>query len=109
MLPQTFRENGILYEKYPLYELGVQEEKRDAVITKEPDYLVFGSAMGAKAYFEEMERRGARNTKSRYVCIGEQCAREVQKYAEEPPLTAEESSVDAIAACLCAEVYGKNF
>ena len=109
VLPQTFRENGILYEKYPLYELGVQEEKRDAVITKEPDYLVFGSAMGAKAYFEEMERRGARNTKSRYVCIGEQCAREVQKYAEEPPLTAEESSVDAIAACLCAEVYGKNF
>lgn len=104
VLPQTFRENGILYEEYPLYELGVQEEKRDAVVAKEPDYLVFGSAMGAKAYFEGMERRGARNTKSRYVCIGEQCAGEVQKYAAQPPLVAEKADVGAIVDCLCKAV-----
>ncbi len=104
VLPQTFRENGILYEEYPLYELGVQEEKRDAVVAKEPDYLVFGSAMGAKAYFEGMEKKGARNTKSRYVCIGEQCAGEVQKYAAQPPLVAEEADVGAIVDCLCSSV-----
>lgn len=104
ILPHTFRKRGIPYEEHPLYELGVQEGKRDAVITKEPDYIVFGSAMGAKAYFEEMERRGARNTKSRYVCIGEQCAKEVQKYAAQPPLIAEKADVGAIVDCLCKAV-----
>ncbi len=104
ILPYTFRKRGIPYAEYPLYELGVQEEKRDAVITKEPDYLVFGSAMGAKAYFEEMERRGARNTKSRYVCIGEQCAKEVRKYVTDPPLIAEKADVGAIVDCLCNAV-----
>ncbi len=104
VLPQTFRERGIPNEEHPLYELGVQEEKRDAVLTREPDYLVFGSAMGAKAYFEEMERRGSRNSKSRYVCIGEQCAKEVQKYTAQPPLIAEKADVGAIVDCLCSSV-----
>lgn len=103
VLPQTFREHGIPCEEHPLYELGVQEEKRETVIAKEPDYIVFGSAMGAKAYFEGMERRGARNTKSRYVCIGEQCAKEVQKYAAQPPLIAEKADVGAIVDCLCSD------
>ena len=104
VLPQTFRERGIPNEEHPLYELGVQEEKRDAVLTREPDYLVFGSAMGAKDYFEGMERRGSRNSKSRYVCIGEQCAKEVQKYAAQPPLIAEKADVGAIVDCLCSSV-----
>lgn len=103
VLPQTFREHGIPCEEHPLYELGVQEEKRETVIAKEPDYIVFGSAMGAKAYFEGMERRGARNTKSRYVCIGEQCAKEVKKYAAQPPLIAEKADVGAIVDCLCSD------
>lgn len=100
ILPHTFRKRGIPYAEHPLYELGVQEEKRDAVITKEPDYLVFGSAMGARAYFEGMEKKGIRNTRSRYVCIGEQCAKEVRKYVAEPPLIAEKADVYAIADCL---------
>ena len=100
ILPHTFRKRGIPYAEHPLYELGVQEEKRDAVITKEPDYLVFGSAMGARAYFEGMEKKGIRNTRSRYVCIGEQCAKEVRKYVAEPPLIAERADVYAIADCL---------
>ncbi len=104
ILPHTFRKRGIPYEEHPLYELGVQEGKRDAVITKEPDYIVFGSAMGAKDYFEGMERRGSRNSKSRYVCIGEQCAKEVQKYAAQPPLIAEKADVGAIVDCLCSSV-----
>ncbi len=104
ILPHTFRKRGIPYEEHPLYELGVQEGKRDAVITKEPDYIVFGSAMGAKDYFEGMERRGSRNSKSRYVCIGEQCAKEVQKYAAQPPLIAEKADAGAIVDCLCSSV-----
>ena len=101
MLPQIFREQGIPYTEYALYELAVQEKKRDAVIGREPDYIVFGSAMGARAYFEGLEKNGIQNTKSRFVCIGEWCAKEVQKYVTKPPLTAKESSVDAIAECLC--------
>lgn len=101
VMPRIFRERDIPYKEYALYELGVQGEKRDAVIAKEPDYIVFGSAMGAKAYFEGLEKKGIRNTKSRHVCIGEYCAKEVHKYAAKPPLTAEKADVDAIADCLC--------
>lgn len=109
ILPHTFRKRGIPYAEYPLYELGVQEEKRDAVIAKEPDYLVFGSAMGARAYFEGMEKKDAQNTKSRYVCIGEQCAGEVQKYAAQPPLVAEEASVEGIVDCLKAACFAQTW
>lgn len=101
ILPRIFRERGIPCMEYALYELGVQEKKRDAVIAREPDYIVFGSAMGARAYFEGLEKNGIQNTGSRYVCIGEWCAKEVQKYAVQPPLIGAQSSVDAIAACLC--------
>lgn len=104
ILPVTFRERGIPYEEYALYELGVQEQKRDAVMTKEPDYIVFGSAMGAKAYFEGLEKNGLQNTRSRYVCMGEWCGREVKKYVQTSPFIAEESSVDAVAECLCREL-----
>lgn len=104
----VFQEQGISYMDYPLYELGVQEQKRDAVIDKEPDYIIFGSAMGVRAYFEGLKEKGRHNTKSRYVCIGEWCAKEVQKYVVAPPLVAEESSVDAVAACLCREIAGKE-
>lgn len=101
ILPSTFQERGIPYTEYPLYELSVQEDKRDAVIAKEPDYIVFGSAMGARAYFEGLEKSGLQNARSRFVCIGERCAKEVCKFGAKPPLIAEESSVDAIAECLC--------
>ena len=104
ILPLTFREKKIPCVEYPLYELGVQEEKRDAVIAKEPDYIVFGSAMGVRAYFEGLQKKGIGNTKSRYVCIGECCAKEVSQYTDTQPLIAEESSVSAVAECLCREI-----
>lgn len=108
ILPQIFCERGIPYREHPLYELGVQENKRDAVICKEPDYIVFGSAMGAGAYFEGLEQKDMQNTKSRYVCIGEWCAREVRRHVDTQPLVAGEAGVDAVVSCLCREVCGKE-
>ncbi len=108
LLPQIFDERGIPYTEYPLYELGVQEDRRDAVIGRELDYIVFGSAMGAGAYFEGLEQKGIQNTKSRYVCIGEWCAGEVYGHVKTQPLTAEEATVDAVAACLCREVHERG-
>lgn len=103
-LLRTFEERGVLYTEYTLYELEVQEQRRDRMIWKQPDYMVFGSAMGALAYFEGLRRNHLQNTKSRYVCIGEWCAKEVQKYSETAPLIAEEASVDALVACLRREL-----
>lgn len=108
IMPSIFREKGISYMEYPLYELGVQEQKRNAVLTNQPEYIVFGSAMGARAYFEGLQEKELQNTKSRYVCIGEWCAKEVQKYVQAPFLIAEESSVDAVAECLCREIDSKE-
>ncbi len=107
-MPSVFQERGISYREYPLYELGVQESKRDAVIDTEPDYIVFGSAMGARAYFEGLREKGRHNTKSRYVCIGEWCAKEVRKHVGVPPLVAEEASTDSVAECLCEEIESKS-
>lgn len=104
ILPLVFREKEIPCEEFALYELTVQEQKREAVIAKEPDYLIFGSAMGARAYFEGLRKSGRVNTKSQYVCMGEWCAAEVQKYVKTPVLTAEESSVYAVAECICREI-----
>ncbi len=108
MLPQIFAENDLAYCEYPLYELVVCEEKRDTVLTKKPDYMVFGSAMGVRAYFEGMEQSGVRNDVSRYVCIGEQCGEELRKHTRREYLTAKESSAEAVAACICEDAVDKK-
>ena len=100
-LPLIFKEKGISFVDYPIYELEIQKEKRISSITKEPDYIVFGSAMGVGTYFEGMEQAGLVNTRSRYVCIGKLCGEELKKHTESHFLTAQESSVDSIVECLC--------
>ncbi len=103
-LPRIFTEQGIPFTEYPLYELGIREEKRAAVIPQRPDYIVFGSAMGVRAYFEGMEAAGLTNIKSRYVCIGELCGEELKKHTDGQFLTARESSVNAVVKCLYEDI-----
>ena len=103
-LPRIFTEQDIPFTEYPLYELGIREEKRAAVIPQRPDYIVFGSAMGVRAYFEGMEAAGLTNIKSRYVCIGELCGEELKKHTDGHFLTARESSVNAIVKCLYEDI-----
>ncbi|MDE6214720.1 MAG: uroporphyrinogen-III synthase [Lachnospiraceae bacterium] len=108
-LPRIFTEKGISFLEYPLYELEVQEKKRAAAIGKEPDYLVFGSAMGVRTYFEGMEQAGLENTKSRYVCIGKLCGEELKKHTGRSFLTAQESSVEGIVEGVCRDVGNKTY
>lgn len=103
-LPRIFSEKGISFVEYPIYDLEIEEEKRAAAVIRKPDYIVFGSAMGVRAYFEGMEQAGVTNTKSRYVCIGEQCGEELRKYTDKSFLTAREAGVEAIVECLCEDV-----
>lgn len=95
-LPRIFAGKGLAFLEYPLYDLEIQEEKRGTVIGKEPDYIVFGSAMEARAYFEGMRQTGTVNEKSRYVCIGKRCGEELKKYTERSFITARESSAEAV-------------
>lgn len=99
-LPRIFMEKGIPFTEYPLYELGVREEKRATVIAKQPHYIVFGSAMGVRAYFEGMEEAGLCSEKSRYVCIGPVCAEELRTHTERDFLVAEEAVAEAVVECL---------
>lgn len=103
-LPRIFSEKGIHFVEYPIYDLEVEEEKRAAAVLRKPDYIVFGSAMGVRAYFEGMEKAGVTNTESRYVCIGERCGEELRKYTDKSFLTAREAGVEAIVECLCEDV-----
>ena len=95
--------------EHPLYELEVQEKKRTAAIEKEPDCIVFGSAMGVRTYFEGMEQAGVENTRSRYICIGELCGEELRKHTESSFLTAQESSVEGIVERVCKDVGNKTY
>lgn len=103
-LPRIFSEKGIPFVEYPIYDLEVEKEKRAAAVIRKPDYIVFGSAMGVRAYFEGMEQAGVTNTKSRYVCIGERCGEELRKYTDKRFLTAREAGVEEIVECLCEDV-----
>lgn len=100
LLPHVFTTKGIPFREHPLYELGIQQEKRDAVIDKKPDCIIFGSAMGVGAYFEGLEQAGLCNEKSQYVCIGAMCAEELKKHTKSDFLIAEEASVEAVVKCL---------
>lgn len=99
-LSRVFTEKGISFLEYPIYGLTVCEEKRAASVRREPDYIVFGSAMGVRAYFEGMKKAGVINEKSCFVCIGELCGEELKRHTTRQFLTAEESSVEGIAACI---------
>lgn len=98
-----FTQKGISFLEYPIYDLTVCDKKRAAAVVKEPDYIVFGSAMGVRAYFEGLLQAGAANEKSRFVCIGPLCGQELQKYTKKPFLTARESGVQAIVECIYSD------
>lgn len=72
-------------------------------MTKMPDYIVFGSAMGVRAYFQGMEQGGIRNEKSCYICIGERCGEELRKHTDASCLVAEKADVTGIVECLCRD------
>lgn len=103
-LPHIFAGRGIPFLDYPIYGLEIEEGKRSLVIVREPDYIVFGSAMGVRAYFEGIRQAGFTDRKSRYVCIGERCGEELKKYTDENFLTAREPGVKAIVECLCENI-----
>lgn len=99
-LPRIFIEKGLPFLEYPLYDLEIQEEKRATVIGKEPDYIVFGSAAGVRAYFEGRAQAETANEKSRYVCIGKRCGEELKKHTERSFITAREYGAEAIAEAI---------
>lgn len=98
-LPGIFAAKQLAFADHPLYEIRVCEEKCTKVLSEKPDYIVFGSAMGARAYFEGCKKAGVTDERSRYVCIGEKCGAEVRKHAA-AFLVAEKPCIEAIAACI---------
>lgn len=102
-LPRIFAGKGISFSEYPIYDLEIEEKKRAAAIKRKPDYVVFGSAMGVRAYFEGVMQAGLTNEESRYVCIGERCGEELRKYTDRNFLTAREAGVEAIVECVCED------
>jgi uroporphyrinogen III methyltransferase/synthase len=103
-LPRLFDDRGIPYLDWPLYELTVCDKKRGEAVRKRPDYVVFGSAMGVRAYFEGIKQEGQSSPESRYVCIGERCGEELCRHTGAPFLAAREASIEGIVACLCEAV-----
>lgn len=108
-LSRIFTERELPFFEYPLYDLEIQEEKRAAVIGKEPDYIVFGSAAGVRAYFEGMKRAETANEKSRYVCIGKRCGEELKKHTGRSFITARESGAEAVAEAVFHDNVGRGF
>lgn len=108
-LPMIFEAKKLPFVDYPLYELRVCEEKRAGILSMRPDYIVFGSAMGARAYFEGRKRTGMTDDCSKYVCIGESCGAEVRKHTAALFLTAERPCVEAIVECIRKDNSGRQY
>lgn len=106
-LPRIFEGKQIPFVDHPLYEIRVREEKCDEALSKKPDYIVFGSAMGARAYFEGRKKAGMADEGRRYVCIGEKCGAEVRKHTA-AFLVAERPCIEAVAACIREDHSGSS-
>lgn len=121
-LPQIFEEKGLSFIEFPLYEIGVDEERREQAMAETPDYVVFGSGSGVRAYFAGrkravdkaglgeliLEAEVSMGKHPRYVCMGEACGRELARFTEENFLAAQESSMEGIAACICSDIEGQE-
>lgn len=124
-LPRLFKEKGLAFTEFPLYEIDVNERKREQAVRHEPDYVVFGAGSGVRAYFDGIAKWGGASgqgqkgltddgagqnvlaqTVPRYVCMGEACAGVLAQYAKGSFLAAKESSIAGIVECICADVQG---
>lgn len=111
-LPGTFAKKKLAFYEFPLYEMGIEEKKREKALQEKPDYVVFGAASGVRAWFEEplpnapvpagRDGRDGRKVPG-YVCMGEACGRQLRELGVENFLTARESSIAGITECLCRE------
>lgn len=104
-LPAVFAERRIPCEDYPLYELETAEEKCAALPEGPVDYIVFGSASGAKAW---LERAAAVKPLKKYVCIGKQCAKMLAQKGISDYITGEPYTIEGVIACLRAEQSGNQ-
>ncbi len=113
ILPALFQQQNLPFVDVPLYNIEVQKEKRAVALQKKSDYVVFGSAMGVRAYFEGIEEQTVeyvqqtnvenhrkKSLEPRYLCVGDRCKEELEKYTTESILTAKEASIEGIVSCL---------
>lgn len=126
-LPKIFAEKGLPFTEFPLYEIGVDEKKREQAMKETPDYVVFGAGSGVRAYFDGKKRSvdavvfgestsdrntsyedGSDDRRIRYVCMGEVCGRELASFTKEKFLVAQESSVAGIVECICRNAEKRN-
>ncbi len=101
-LPTGFARQGLAYTDFSLYDVCVNEEKREQTGEADVDYLVFGAGSGVRAYFAGREREASAFT-GRYVCMGEACGRELARFTDAAFLTAVPSSVEGIVDCICQD------
>lgn len=102
VLPEVFAAQGLAFLEFPLYETRVEEEKRRHAGKVCADYLVFGSGSGVRTFFEGTGP-GEDAFGGQYVCMGEACGRELSRFTDRPFLTALQSSVEGIVACICQD------
>ena len=113
-LPQAFARCHIPFLDWPLYGTGVDREAMRAAKERmegrpAPDYLIFGSASGVRAWFDEAkgffppEGGRAPGKEPVYVCMGPACAAQFRALSDRPFLTAERSNADGIVDCLKEE------
>lgn len=119
-LPLVFQEKGLPFAEFELYEIGVDEKRREQVLEETPDYLVFGAGSGVRAYFEGMqkalgkralpdgisEEKVSLQKHPRFVCMGKACSEELGRFTKEEFLVAQESSIEGVVDCICSAVNG---
>lgn len=73
-------------------------------VRQEPDYLVFASASGVRAFFDS----GIIEDATVPVCIGPSTEKEFEKFSDRIPLVPEEHTVSGIAQVICDNVHRRG-
>jgi len=95
-LTNIFKEKNINYKEILIYEVR-GKLKEDVKYLSEMDYLIFASASGVSAFFEEIQEKCIEFPQNmKIACIGEVTAKEVRKYNREADVIANVNDTDGL-------------
>ena len=95
-LNKKLEEKGVVFDDIKIYDTVQRTSDYDIKKFEDCHYLVFASASGVRAFFDNYEL-----SDSQIVCIGDITAKELKKRTEREFTVAEEHSVQGIGRLLC--------
>ena len=108
ILTEVLEEAGIPFIDCKIYDIAVEEEKRQDALNRaeDMDFITFASGSGVRGF---LENGGRMPNQGKAVCIGTSTAKMLQSYGYTDMLTAEKFDTDGIVDVILKEVENEAF